>query len=50
MSLDYPLLELILKLITYAILVFGIWTVIEQYTSGRLISKLEIRLHYFTNR
>jgi len=50
MSFDYPLLELILKLITYAILVFGIWTVIEQYTSGRLISRLEIRLHYFTNR
>ena len=50
MILDYPLLELILKLISYTILVFGIWTVIEQYTSGRLISKLEIRLHYFTNR
>jgi hypothetical protein len=50
MNLDYSLLELIFKLISYTILFFGILAVIEQFTSGRLISKLEIRLHYFTNR
>lgn len=50
MNFEYPLLELLLKLISYMILVFGAWAVIQQYTSGRLISRLEIRLHYFTNR
>ena len=49
MFIDFSFLELLLKLISYTILIFGIWAVIEQYTSGRLISKLEIRLHYFTN-
>ena len=49
MYIDLPFLELILKIISYTILIFGIWAVIEQYTAGRLISKLEIRLHYFTN-
>ena len=49
MNFDYSLLEIIFKLISYTILVFGIWAIIEQYTSGRLISQLEIRLHYFTN-
>ena len=49
MYIDLPFLELILKIISYSILIFGIWAVIEQYTAGRLISKLEIRLHYFTN-
>ena len=49
MYIDFSLLELVLKLISYTILIFGIWAVIEQYTSGRLISKFEIRLHYFTN-
>ena len=50
MNFEYPFLELLIKLISYMLLVFGVWTVIQQYTSGRLISKLEIRLHYFTNR
>ena len=50
MNFDSSLLELIFKLISYTILFFGILAVIEQFTSGRLISKLEIRLHYFTNR
>ena len=50
MNFEYPFLELLIKLISYMILVFGVWAVIQQYTSGRLISKLELRLHYFTNR
>lgn len=49
MSIDYLFLEIILKIITYSILVFGLFTIIVQFTSGRLISELEIRLHYFTN-
>ena len=50
MNIDYFLLELILKLISYTILIFAILTIIAQYTSGRLITKLEIRLHYFSNK
>ena len=49
MNIDYFLLELILKLISYTILVFAILAIVAQYTSGRLITKVEIRLHYFTN-
>lgn len=50
MNIDYSLLELIFKLISYTILIFGILAIIVQYTSGRLITKLEIRLHYFANQ
>jgi hypothetical protein len=49
MNIDYSLLEIIFKLVSYTILAFGILAIIVQYTSGRLITKLEIRLHYFAN-
>ncbi len=48
--MNFDFLELIFKLVSYTILIFGLLAIIEQYTSGRLISQLEIRLHYFTNR
>ena len=47
MNFDFSLLELTLKTITATILLFGILAIIVQFTSGRLISQLEIRLHYF---
>ena len=47
MNTDYLSLDVILKIISSTILVFGILTIIVQYTSGRLISRIEIRLHYF---
>ena len=50
MNIDSSLLEVILfifRIISSTILALGIWAIIEQYTSGRLISRLEIRLHYF---
>ena len=49
MNIDFSFLELILQLIPLVILTFAILAVILQFTSGRLISQLEIRLHYFTN-
>jgi len=48
MNIDFSLLELIFKLMSYIILFFGVLAGIVQYTSGRLITRLEIRLHYFT--
>lgn len=47
MNIDYSLFEVILKIISATILLFGILAIIVQFTSGRLISQLEIRLHYF---
>ncbi|MBT4147536.1 MAG: hypothetical protein HOE45_11805, partial [Gammaproteobacteria bacterium] len=50
MNFDFLLIELILRIISYAMLVFGGLAIFVQYTSGRLISQLEMRLHYFSNR
>jgi len=44
MNIDYSLLELIFRLISYIVLLFGLLAGIVQYTSGRLITRLEIRL------
>lgn len=39
--------DLILKISSLIVAAFAVWTVIEYYTAGRLISRLEIRIHYF---
>lgn len=49
MNIDFSLFDLILRITSTLIILFGIWAIILQYTSGRLISQMEIRLHYFRN-
>lgn len=50
MTPDSSLISLIIQFTSAAILIFGVFAIILQYTSGRLISQLEIRLHYFRNQ
>lgn len=46
--MEYLLIEIIVRIITVTVVVFGVVATFIQYTSGRLISKLEFRLHYFS--
>lgn len=41
--------DLILKISSLIVAAFAVWTLIEYYTAGRVISRLEIRIHYFRN-
>ena len=41
--------DLILKICSLIVTIFAVWTLIEYYTAGRVISRLEIRIHYFRN-